>query len=84
MTNQDSKILQVHQQKLSISNSLRCHQKKNAQREKSRIMMKPKHDLYSEMKTATVRAKSRVAMKRKHQSKTEEQTATARPKTELG
>jgi hypothetical protein len=58
-------------------------EKKNAQREKSRIMMKTKPDLDSEMQTATVRAKNRVAIKRKHQSKTEEQTATARSKTEL-
>jgi hypothetical protein len=50
---------------LSPSAEIKCKQwlkmspeKKNAQREKSRIMMKTKRDLNSEMQTATVRAKT--------------------------
>jgi hypothetical protein len=35
-------------------------EKKNAQREKSRIMMKTKCNLDSEMQTATVRAKTEL------------------------
>jgi hypothetical protein len=53
-------------------------EKKNAQTEKSRIMMKRKRQFETEEQTATARSKNRVAIKRKRQFKTEEQTATSR------
>jgi hypothetical protein len=56
---------------------------KNAQREKTRIRMKTKHNLDSEMQTATVRAISRVAMKRKRQPKLRCKLQLQGQKTEL-